>query len=221
MLDTRVKELTSLFLQLDDALNTEQTKFLRIVSDYTQNRIDVFDERIREVMEERSRRQASMDAEVASIQALWKELDVSDESKAQEQVDQWIVVSLDIKLTQANLELVTERHNDLEELKARRSKESSECFETLDRLWDRLKTPEEERVEMRLLMAGLSQSTIQVHNLSIPPPSSLLPPPFASVCVKNPCIGSGLVGKTTQEDWFFQSCRNLVSCLIGDVFAGR
>lgn len=186
VLETRVRELTSLFLQLDDSLNTEQTKFLRILSDYTQNRIDVFDERIREVMEERGRRQASMDAEVASIQGLWKELDVSDESKAQAQVDQWIIVSLDIKLTQANLALVMERHNELEEIKAVRSKESSDCFETLDRLWDRLKTPGEERVEMRLLMAGLSQATIQV-----PPRSlllSLLPPPFASCICHLPVL---------------------------------
>lgn len=83
MLDARVKELNVLFHQLDDSLNTEQAKFLRIVSDFTLGRIVQVDERIREVIEERTRREGVVASEVSSIKALWKELEVSDECKAQ------------------------------------------------------------------------------------------------------------------------------------------
>ena len=100
--------------------------------------------------------------QISSIQALWNDLDVSDESKAQSEVDQWIVVSLDIKLTLANIGLVTDRRNDLEQVKRSRQQERETSFAVLDRLWDRLKTPSEERDEFANHFSGLSQVTLDV-----------------------------------------------------------
>lgn len=74
------------------------------------------------------------------------------------------MVSLDIKLTLANLGRVTERRLALEELKQERFGESRACFAQLDRLWERLKTPADEREALTARLSGLSEASIDVRS---------------------------------------------------------
>ena len=56
-IEDKVKALTALFLEMEDQLSTEQTKFLRVLSDFTTKRIEQISERYNDAVCEKERRE--------------------------------------------------------------------------------------------------------------------------------------------------------------------
>ena len=168
-LSKKADELRELFFQLEDTLSADQTKFLKLGSDYTMGRIDQLDARIAEQAAELASRQAQRTALVAMIRDLWDQLGLHEEWAAGkkcedgEEVDEVIKAGAeeDLKVTLDNLEKLRERISKLQEEKAVRKEEQMRLFAHLATLWERVRTPGAEADAFKTAHLPLTLQTLE------------------------------------------------------------
>ncbi|EKX41278.1 hypothetical protein GUITHDRAFT_142184 [Guillardia theta CCMP2712] len=183
ILSSRAEELSALYYDLDDTLTTEQTKFLKVLSDFTLNRIEQFESRIQEMKKEKARlssqnRSQKRETLIKEIQALWCELgmytqsvttdstlsvgesdgDVQEEGVCE--VDKKLLAVEEIKLTLENLNTLQVRLEELEKEKSGRKEKHRELMETLHALWGRTRAEEAEVEEFKKQHEGITRAIL-------------------------------------------------------------
>jgi len=163
VLTGKSEELRVLFLDLDDALSDEQAKFLRVVCDYTPARVEAMSDRIKSCVEEKGTRGAHVAAHVETIKRLWDDIsgeDLEDDLEDAEGVDAKIKADEAWKLTLANLSTLQGRIQALRDEKEARTLSRGALLNHMATLWERIKTPAEDRERFPLEHPGIAMRTL-------------------------------------------------------------